>query len=350
MTLIHIAINYTNSISLKFRNLVEKNWPMTVTTTIILGTFIFSFLKKRKNLRFDIYNDNTNSDEYCVDGRGDTIKLELEVKFDQASLQAKEIFQTGKIGDVDKLMMYGLYKQAVIGDRNVEPPSKLDIVAFSKYNAWGKFTSMPMEIAMVKYIEVVNHFASKFKLTTQNNGDDKHFVSPRGNGKDIGDELIDNTASDDDDHSLFDSVSLAGFGIRQSTLMDTQHSDSDSPLSTLQNAARLGDVSLLKKSLNNGFNVHEADETGQTALHFAADKGYNDCITVLLEAGANVNATDGDEMSVLQIAVISGHVDSVALLLRAGANPDQQDTDGDTPRTCAEDDNNIMIIALFKDE
>ena len=50
-----------------------------------------------------------------------------------------------------------------------------------------------------------------------------------------------------------------------------------------------------------------------SCLHFATDKGYDDCIAILLEEGANINDTDDDEMSVLSLTVISEHVDSVVL-------------------------------------
>jgi hypothetical protein len=45
-----------------------------------------------------------------------------------------------------------------------------------------------------------------------------------------------------------------------------------------------GDVELLKKLVEEGANVDEADEEGRTALHFAAGYGEIDCVKVLIDA------------------------------------------------------------------
>ncbi|MGH7973961.1 MAG: acyl-CoA-binding protein, partial [bacterium] len=77
------------------------------------------------------------------------------------------------------------------------------------------------------------------------------------------------------------------------------------------------------------------DDSGQTALHLAADRGFVEAVDFLLRHGGNANACDGDGISVLQSAVAGGSVDVVRLLLNAGADPDCEDTDGDSPRSCA---------------
>ena len=40
-----------------------------------------------------------------------------------------------------------------------------------------------------------------------------------------------------------------------------------------------------------------------TALHFAADRGYNEIIEFLLRSGANVNAVDSSGQTALMYAV-----------------------------------------------
>lgn len=38
--------------------------------------------------------------------------------------------------DENKLIIYGLYKQATVGDCNTPKPSIIDFVAKSKWNSW----------------------------------------------------------------------------------------------------------------------------------------------------------------------------------------------------------------------
>ncbi|MEE6186530.1 hypothetical protein PIECOFPK_02521 [Mycovorax composti] len=54
------------------------------------------------------------------------------------------------------LKLYALYKQASIGDININPPSNpFDIVAMAKYNAWQELKGKSQEDAMREYIQLV---------------------------------------------------------------------------------------------------------------------------------------------------------------------------------------------------
>ena len=66
-----------------------------------------------------------------------------------------------------------------------------------------------------------------------------------------------------------------------------------------------------------------------------------------LNNGADANSVDREGISVLQAAVIGGSIETVKLLLDAGADPDHEDVDGDTPRSCANDDGSEEIKQLF---
>jgi ankyrin repeat protein len=63
-----------------------------------------------------------------------------------------------------------------------------------------------------------------------------------------------------------------------------------------------------------------------------------------LKSGAVVDSVDHDGVSVLQAAVIAGHVDICALLLHHGADPDHLDADEESPRSCAEGDDDMMTL------
>ncbi|GFH58858.1 hypothetical protein CTEN210_15334 [Chaetoceros tenuissimus] len=258
----------------------------------------------------------------------------------------------------DQLMIYGLYKQAKEGNAsNANGPSRLNIVASKKYAAWQKFTGMPRHFAMMKYIEVIEHF-----MSLENDG--QQGVSMGYGNEGVLDMMnqddIDYGDEDDDDSIDFsedstDYTDNGGDGIniggaRQSTLVRYNEEENlgVEVETSIFSAASSGDVDRLKSCLESGCDVDERDDCGQTALHLAADQGCLDCVKQLLEAGAFVNAVDNDGISALAAAVIGGDVDVVRALLEAGADPDQEDMDGDTPRTCAEDDDNVELKALLR--
>ena len=54
------------------------------------------------------------------------------------------------------LELYSLYKQGSEGDVSGDPPSMMEFVARSKYNAWEALKGMPPEEAMQKYIDRVH--------------------------------------------------------------------------------------------------------------------------------------------------------------------------------------------------
>eukprot|EP00550_Attheya_septentrionalis_P008701 CAMPEP_0198294990 /NCGR_PEP_ID=MMETSP1449-20131203/25192_1 /TAXON_ID=420275 /ORGANISM="Attheya septentrionalis, Strain CCMP2084" /LENGTH=244 /DNA_ID=CAMNT_0043995125 /DNA_START=126 /DNA_END=860 /DNA_ORIENTATION=+ len=108
-----------------------------------------------------------------------------------------------------------------------------------------------------------------------------------------------------------------------------------SPEERIAVAAARGEVDTLKAAIaSKESDVNATNEEGETALHFAADRGHSRCVAMLLEAGANPNAADSDGISVLHAAVIGDHVETAKLLMDAGANLDSPDMDGDSPRSC----------------
>ncbi|KAF7638954.1 ACB domain-containing protein [Meloidogyne graminicola] len=58
--------------------------------------------------------------------------------------------------DVTKLELYGLFKQASIGDVSGEKPGILDFVGRAKFDSWSKNKGLTLEEAQRKYIEIVH--------------------------------------------------------------------------------------------------------------------------------------------------------------------------------------------------
>lgn len=282
----------------------------------------------------------------------------LTALFEQAAAQVAAM-PDGAMSQGDKLMMYGLYKQATAGNVNISPPSRLNIVAYAKYMAWGKFGGLPRETAMIKYIEASHHFAGGENTFRGGTGvspmmdDNDDIVYSEEDEYDSEDE---NDGRDDGKSAkkVNDSLGTGGMGIRPSTLaavadgdLSSHHANGKDIFSSLRKAASDANAENLQSALDAGADVSETDEAGQTALHFAADRGAAECLAVLIKAGGDSNAVDGEGISVLQAAVIGGNVDAVKLLLEAGADPDHEDIDGDTPRSCAGDDGSEEMRALF---
>jgi ankyrin repeat protein len=289
--------------------------------------------------------------------------------FEKASKVAKS--ELKHVSQNDQLMMYGLYKQAKFGNAILNmksPPSKLNMVAFAKYDAWTKFQDMPRDFAMMKYIEVVDHFKSQNNSTKYDLGSSSSSNSKSRNiannslfGDDNNDDIIyddddndfDEESSDDDendDDNGKTTESSFSFGVQQSTLSHSADSrDSDiNEKSTILHAATEGNTTLIQQCLEKENCVNDNDENGQSALHLAADKGFIECVNILLEAGADPNAADISGISVLEAAVIGGNIDVIQMLLHAGSDPDQEDMDGETPRSCAEDDDDEDIRILLR--
>ena len=72
-------------------------------------------------------------------------------------------------------------------------------------------------------------------------------------------------------------------------------------------------------------------DTGDTALHSAAQAGYQDTVRCLLEKFANVNAVGWYNETALHRAAGNGHLEVVMLLKEFGATMDVFNEDGSTP-------------------
>ncbi len=90
--------------------------------------------------------------------------------------------------------------------------------------------------------------------------------------------------------------------------------------------------------IKGGANVHEKDNDGMTALHWAAVAHRPDVIKPLIEGGAEVNAVDRFGYTPLQYAATIDFGDSSTAieLLQAGADPNIKDKDGKTAFVRAE--------------
>ncbi|CAG11908.1 unnamed protein product, partial [Tetraodon nigroviridis] len=64
--------------------------------------------------------------------------------------------------DQELLDLYGLYKQAVVGDINTERPGLLDFKGKAKWDAWESRKGKSQDDAMSDYITLANEIISKY--------------------------------------------------------------------------------------------------------------------------------------------------------------------------------------------
>ena len=80
--------------------------------------------------------------------------MELIDRFEKAVAESKTL--TVKPGNETLLQLYSLYKQAMEGDINTEPPSNpFDFVNKAKHNAWSGLKGKSKEDAMQEYVDLV---------------------------------------------------------------------------------------------------------------------------------------------------------------------------------------------------
>lgn len=99
---------------------------------------------------------------------------------------------------------------------------------------------------------------------------------------------------------------------------------------TLQEAAYLGDLGKLKYYLDSGASINDPDQSGFTALHWAAIESNHEAAAILLDHGAFVDAVrsldvgyllNTHKLRPLHLASLEGDKEMVAMLLGAGADP-----------------------------
>ena len=79
----------------------------------------------------------------------------------ESAVQRSKVF-TQRPSNEELLKLYGLYKQATIGDNKEERPGGFDFKAIAKYDAWAKLSGKSTDEAKNEYIAFVEQQESKY--------------------------------------------------------------------------------------------------------------------------------------------------------------------------------------------
>ena len=352
----------------------------SICSLILAGTVYHYHRKRRSSIAPD--DEDRTTGRSNVSGKGvDDRKLFLTIRsarsqlvsaqmwrqFEEAAYlirndgESKQNVAIKHLTTGDKLLLYALYKQIVDGNappKMIHSRTNWNIMAEkAKYDAWIRMRDIPIDAAIDHYVTAVAHFCSAVPLQPKSDCGDKD--------DDFDEDDTITSYSESSDvvmEAVFAPATVSRPGIENGGIDYDENDKTDVRNGGAENGNNISlEVQLLhavgrnslesvQNILNQAMvvNVNYSDETGQTALHLAADKGNTEVVQLLLKSGGNVNAADHDGISVLQAAVIAGHVATCQLLLAQKADPDQPDHDGDTPRSCCEDDlENIEMIQLF---
>lgn len=81
-------------------------------------------------------------------------KSNLENKFNMSCMLVKTLVKPPS--DKDLLYLYGMYKQATIGNCNIEEPSRFSVKSHAKWEAWNMNKDIEKSVAMAFYIGKVD--------------------------------------------------------------------------------------------------------------------------------------------------------------------------------------------------
>ncbi|KKQ49827.1 MAG: hypothetical protein US69_C0002G0102 [candidate division TM6 bacterium GW2011_GWF2_38_10] len=85
-------------------------------------------------------------------------------------------------------------------------------------------------------------------------------------------------------------------------------------------AAHNGDITTVKKLINQGANVNSKDNKNATPMHYAAHKNHTEIIALLAKHGAQIDSVDDKNFNPLCVAARYGNTESVELLYNLGAD------------------------------
>lgn len=240
---------------------------------------------------------------------------ELEEEFGAASTFVATLAVGAglKVSQDLQLQLYGLYKVATEGPCRTPPPSRINLTARAKWNAWQQLGNTSSEEAMACYVDLVSKMSPNWKKGSGNCGDE-------GDGNS-------NVSQGSGGHAKHHGIGGPVF----STLVSAEGSCEAGSVEGIHVCAKKGDTAGLLGLLEKGEAIDRRDSQGRTALHWAVDHGHLPAVELLLAKGAEMDARDGEGQTALHYATICEHEDVAKHLWELGADASAVDSDGVTP-------------------
>ncbi|XP_062322025.1 acyl-CoA-binding domain-containing protein 7 isoform X2 [Osmerus eperlanus] len=88
--------------------------------------------------------------------------MSLQAEFEKLAEQVKKV--KTRPTDQELLDMYGLYKQIIVGDINIDKPGMLDMKGKAKWEAWNSRQGTSKEDALSAYVALAKEIISKYGL------------------------------------------------------------------------------------------------------------------------------------------------------------------------------------------
>ena len=142
-------------------------------------------------------------------------------------------------------------------------------------------------------------------------------------------------------------VAVAVSGVVSSVQVNGVAVESDMLLVT---AARASDVTEVRRLIEQGVDVNQAESDGATALHWASHQNDPEVVKLLLNAGAAVAAMNRYGVQPLSLAAENGNAVILELLLEAGADPNASLSEGETALMTAArtgDADSIRVLLVY---
>ncbi|XP_008469674.1 acyl-CoA-binding domain-containing protein 6-like [Diaphorina citri] len=222
----------------------------------------------------------------------------MEDRFNQACDYLPSLVK--KLDSSTLLKFYALYKQATVGQCNIDKPSWYNMEAKSKYNAWNSLGQMAKSEAMSKYIALLNEVDAGWEDKEQ---------------EEINWDESQESGSKENEGQTKGWVNVSSMINDESQLDDNEKN--------IYEWAKEGKLDMLVKQLTKlkDFNINQLDENGLNCLHWACDRGHLKVVQHLIEkCGADVNVTDSDGDYGLDYAKAIEHTDLIEYLVNSGAH------------------------------